>query len=878
MKAVKIALALFAPTMLAASYMPKNIIFNNQYVSELQYKSQSDDDQFFRLPKQSYYTELFSKKELKKLAKAEKYRAQATEGLVIAAAFQKQADDLKTSVSEKSVKELKTLEAKANAQELKALKAFEKASDIYREVYTNELNNKTFSNANENEVSAKKLAKKAQIYYSQADNIKDSLTSENMLASYRTMYAKFNSAIYDQEIAFAVYQNSSTIDLSKYISTSELDTTEDGNVAKQNIPPLVAYEHYDFDKDVNIYRFRIHEFEEKLKISDDDKAAIAKIEASEADAALKMQTAVELGCKADTFRVYSSESTTLTEREYYEQKAQEQELNECSNLVKAIKAEVSANNQIFQIYQKYVPNVRDLNNVAAKNFEEQAETLFALSKTYEAQAQKQFSMVEQYTQLSEGNEVKLQAIQNMENAVASYLGSKTAKEQQSLATGAADHGTYGPSAYEDESDGAVTKTNDKKTDNGQKVADNSKSETKTDSNTSQKSDSKENAKSETKSDSKTEVADNHKSDKNSKNSENKSKTDSGKTSTGGKSTGTSSTQKEKVPVANSNAATVSTWQYNKSDERLMPYKYPSGTIFSVQLGQYKEMPEPVEFPAIETFLAENLKDQTYMRYYLGTFKTYDAAYAAMAMAKAEGYKKAQVVAFVNGKKTDVNTAKAKAEKTSGYQTLVQNELKKLESSKKYTTPVSVTDNSKNTGAAIPLTELTSTVYAVQISSVPTLLNMSAFNVSELYYDQNDAGLYRYYTGVSNDINIAKTNLQTMKASGYDDAYLVKVVDGKNLGAASSAQTGNSGNGNAKGTVYRVQIGAYTENLNADTKAKINRLKSNGYTVHTSQSGKYTVYTVGDCTTREQADKLKVQLRGQGFAESYVVTFVNGVKQ
>ena len=59
---------------------------------------------------------------------------------------------------------------------------------------------------------------------------------------------------------------------------------------------------------------------------------------------------------------------------------------------------------------------------------------------------------------------------------------------------------------------------------------------------------------------------------------------------------------------------------------------------------------------------------------------------------------------------------------------------------------------------------------------------------------------------------------------------------------------------------------------------INNLKANGYTVHTTQPGKYTVYTVGDCKTREQASALKQQLIGQGFAESYVATFVNGVKQ
>ena len=264
-----------------------------------------------------------------------------------------------------------------------------------------------------------------------------------------------------------------------------------------------------------------------------------------------------------------------------------------------------------------------------------------------------------------------------------------------------------------------------------------------------------------------------------------------------------------------------------------------------------------------------------MRYYIGTFKTYDAAYAMQNIAVSEGYKKSSVVAFVNGKLSDVKQAKAKAEKTKNYQNDVQQELKMISTYQKATTPVAANSQKKsNSGAAIPLTELSNTVYAVQISSLPKLLDLSSFNVDELYYDRNDAGLYRYYTGISADYNIATANLQTMKQSGYEDAYLVKVVDGKNSGSAASKTVVDT----EKGTVYRVQIGAFSGTLNADTKKRIDALKSKGYTVHTSQSGVYTVYTVGDCKTREQADKLKKQLVNQGFKESYVATFVNGKKQ
>ncbi len=852
MKTLNLILALAAPALLAAGYVPDN--YNTQYRGGIQAVAQVNGDyDSFRLCKKPYYKELFSKKELKKLQKAEKLRTQALDYLLLASNAQKQANDLRTSspeLTDKIQKQIAKLEDKAAQLELDGLKTHEKATDIFRVVYTNVLNNKTFSASTLSEKTAQNLSIESQNDYQAADAKKENLTSGNAMETYRAMYTLSSAAIHDQEIALAIYKGDKDIDYTKYISNSQPSQTADGNIPKDSIPVLIASEHYVYDLDSNLYRLRFREFEEKLKLSDDDKKILQKIEEDEATAAQLFQKAQTLGCTADTFRVYSGEAVTLAEREYYEQKAQEDELNECNSLVKAIKLEIASNNSLFALYQKYVPKIRNAKDSLAKSFEDQADDLYKLSKTYEELAAKQYSLVEQYTQLSEGNEVKLQAIQNMENAIASYLGCQVGDEKMSLASGASEkHNDIAIDMSQDESDGASAKPANVKPANGQ-------------SSDAKPANSK--------------PANGQSAANTVKPASNTKPSGSGaKPASGNSSKPQTAQQSSRQPaIASSSAAVVSTSFYTRSDQRMKPYTYPKGTMFSVEAGIYKEMPEPVEFPAIDKFIAQNLKNTVPMRYYIGEFQTYDAALAATDMAKQAGYSKAKVVAFTNGKSVDVASAKKTAEKASGYQALVQEELKKLNASRQATTPMAANGANNASGAAVPLTQLSGELFAVQISSVPTLLDAKAFNVSDLYYDRNEAGLYRYYTGVSNDINIANANLATMRQSGYEDAYIIHVVDGKNTGSASSraqAQVSNY-------PVYRVQIGAYKSAVSANTKSQIDKLKAQGYTVHQSKSGEYTIYCVGDCGSRQQAEKLRDELKTKGYPEAYIVTFVNGIKQ
>ncbi|MBO4244678.1 MAG: SPOR domain-containing protein [Bacteroidales bacterium] len=882
MKILNLALAIAAPAMMSVGFVPadrlpitspNNVLYTNN-ISILQGP--------FKLNAQPYYDSLFTKKELKQLKKAEKLRTKCEDALIEKAALETEANDLEREgdKSSKTVKKIAKLRAKAASKELEALKQFETAAATFKDIYTSELKNKLTDTSSARGKAASNLANQADELYALVDKEKKQVNTENALQIYRSMYNKLSKAVEEQELAFAIIKNDPAVDYTPHIQQANPNVTpsSNGNVAKEDLPVLRAPLHYDFANDQNIYRIRYNQFVDSLKVSDADKAAMQKSFDAEQTASQNMLKAFNLGSHADSLRVYASEALTLTEKEYYEQLAQEDELNECSSLVNAVSQNVKTNNALFELYQKYIPAIRK-DNPTAKAYEDQALNLFNLSKSYETSAAKQYSKVEKYTILSEGNELKLQAIANLENAIASYLAMPLSADKAVAANTAPERHNGEALGFDPNESGE----DDSNTNGGKKpaqkpaatVADNTQKPAATVADNTQKPADKPAGKSETAQKPATNNANTTSGNKNTNNN-------TAKPSSNPKNTNTSTAAtsgKVKVPVSTSNAPAISTWYYTNDDQRLKPYTYPAGTVFTVETGIYKEMPEPVEFPAVNVFVAEKLKNQTYMRYYLGSYKTYDAALAAQAMAKNGGYKSATLAAFVNGKKTPVATAKASAEKQQGYQSQVQRELKELSAYQQQfepvptSNPVQVVAQTSGTTDAQPLSNISGTAYAVQISSVPTLLTKSSFNVNQLYYDQNNGGLYRYYTGVSTDMGIAKANLATMKACGYEDAYIIKVSGGKNVGAVS----GNNPQTAANRTIYRVQIGAYKSALSKDNKNKMEKLKRS-YAVHTSQSGEYTVYTVGDCDTRAQADKLRAELVKLGYTESYVVTFINGVKQ
>jgi N-acetylmuramoyl-L-alanine amidase len=46
--------------------------------------------------------------------------------------------------------------------------------------------------------------------------------------------------------------------------------------------------------------------------------------------------------------------------------------------------------------------------------------------------------------------------------------------------------------------------------------------------------------------------------------------------------------------------------------------------------------------------------------------------------------------------------------------------------------------------------------------------------------EHDNNLYKYFYGETTDYNVAKENLKTAKAKGYDSAFLIAYKNGKKI--------------------------------------------------------------------------------------------------
>lgn len=383
---------------------------------------------------------------------------------------------------------------------------------------------------------------------------------------------------------------------------------------------------------------------------------------------------------------------------------------------------------------------------------------------------------------------------------------------------------------------------------------------------------------------------------------------------------------ELVLAANEAFEEKATPVYTSKNPIPIDSKIPEGLIFKVQVGAFRK-PIPQNLFKGITPLTGETTSKGFIRYTAGVFTKFTTADKAKKKIIDMGYKDAFVVAFLNGKRIPINEAYALA---GGIPTNVLQANQATNSTSWLATNTSSsstveTSNSPEIAKANDLTKVDGLFYTVQVGVYAQQVKASKlYNMSPLYNEKAPNGYIRYYTGIYKSVARAEEAKEMVLDIGVKDAFITAYYNGKRISVAeaqkyeaqggiafptspevnklpsfgatnsyvapvnNSSNTTNAVNTNTNtatnttpknavaGVVYKIQIGAFKEEVPLDIANKFILIAKKGIETYTDKSG-LTVYNVGNCKTYEEASALKTEVDAADLKDSFIVAFKNGEK-
>ena len=185
-----------------------------------------------------------------------------------------------------------------------------------------------------------------------------------------------------------------------------------------------------------------------------------------------------------------------------------------------------------------------------------------------------------------------------------------------------------------------------------------------------------------------------------------------------------------------------------------------------------------------------------------------------------------------------------------------------------------------------------TIYKVQFTAIPELKSAVSFKqVSEVTAERvPNSNFIRYFSGSFGQLDLAMIRRNSLRASGYPDAFIRTWKDGEsisllslradasntpiatsptigpNLKAINYSATNIS---NLSGTYYSVQVGVYSRPRTSAMIYGISPL------YHRRLSNGFWVYYSGIFKTIADASQKKDEIRGRGVSDAFVVAFSDG---
>ncbi len=214
---------------------------------------------------------------------------------------------------------------------------------------------------------------------------------------------------------------------------------------------------------------------------------------------------------------------------------------------------------------------------------------------------------------------------------------------------------------------------------------------------------------------------------------------------------------------------------------------PDGLIFKVQIGSFKTRPNAAAFGKITPITGESTPSG-YTRYTAGSFDQFASANGAKRDLSSRGFRDAYVVAYYNGKRISLDSAR-KIKGTEPVAVPIAENTKTITPKKAdYIVPVQKGIETK----AIEVQE--GLTYTVQIGAYSRLVTKKdLYNLDPIYTEKRSNTLYSYTTGLYKTLGAAIERKNFAVSVGVRDAFVRAFQDGKRISLEQARQIELGGN-------------------------------------------------------------------------------------
>ena len=224
--------------------------------------------------------------------------------------------------------------------------------------------------------------------------------------------------------------------------------------------------------------------------------------------------------------------------------------------------------------------------------------------------------------------------------------------------------------------------------------------------------------------------------------------------------------------------------YNEGHPIPLNEKLPDGLVFRVQIGAFKN---PISLDAFKglTPVGGETTPQGFIRYQAGLFDKYNNANAVKNDLKKLGYNDAFVVAYLNGKRINLENAldtlkqQGQPVNTDANSTAGITANNNIPVNTQATNANTATENSQSVQSS-NVTTVDGLFFTIQIGYYSNnVTNSQLGNLKPIYREQLPNGAYRYTAGIYSNIDLARTDrgkvngLGIAQGKAFISAYLNK---------------------------------------------------------------------------------------------------------